>query len=105
MHFEFETSTTDASDFFLFVVSLIAKGVFNRGDYLLLDNASIHFESGTGPIIADMLNAMGVQMLFLPKYSPEYNPIELVFAEVTSNNLSPVMYCIASTETNSFSCR
>jgi len=47
---------------------------------LVVDNATVHCGSDTWPALRDLLRAAGVQLLYLPKYSPEFNPCELVFA-------------------------
>ena len=42
---------------------------------LLMDNCSIHTSKNT----TDFLNGLGWRTVFLPSYSPEYSPIELLF--------------------------
>jgi transposase len=44
----------------------------------VLDNASFHHSQ----LVADILSASGSQVLFLPPYSPQLNPIEQVFAQI-----------------------
>ena len=46
--------------------------------YLVMDNASIH----KGPAVTAALAALNVEPVFLPPYSPELNPCELVFSMV-----------------------
>lgn len=53
-----------------------------RGDYLILDNASVHKGIKVTPLLDELLAEVGVRVLFLPKYSPEFNPCELVFSKV-----------------------
>lgn len=48
------------------------------GSVLVLDNASIH----KGGQIAKLVAAAGCQLLYLPPYSPDFNPIELAWAYV-----------------------
>lgn len=43
-----------------------------KGDILIMDNASFH----KGGNIEQMLNEIGVTLLYLPPYSPDLNPIE-----------------------------
>ena len=45
---------------------------------VILDNCSIHH---VRPVI-DLFRDAGILVLFLPPYSPDYNPIELVFSKV-----------------------
>jgi len=45
---------------------------------IVADNASIHH----GKELADLCEQHGIKLLFLPPYSPEYNPIEIVFSKV-----------------------
>ena len=43
-----------------------------------MDNASIHHIDG----IVDMITSIGALVIFLPPYSPDYNPIEEAFSKV-----------------------
>lgn len=45
---------------------------------IIMDNCAIHH---TG-IVKDLLDSTGIVTLFLPPYSPDYNPIELAFSSV-----------------------
>ena len=51
---------------------------FDRETTLLLDNASIH----KTPAVRQAMAEKGFDPLFLPPYSPEFNPIELVFGVI-----------------------
>ena len=51
-------------------------------DVFVLDNARIHIASESSEMIAQILDLAGVRMVFLPAYSPELNPCELVFSHV-----------------------
>jgi putative transposase len=46
------------------------------GDVVILDN----FGSHKGKAVRQAIRAVGARLVFLPKYSPELNPIEQVFA-------------------------
>lgn len=48
---------------------------FPRGTVLVLDNASIHKCAIARKISADK----GYKLLFTPPYTPEFNPIEMMF--------------------------
>ena len=69
-------------DFQTSVKSAIESGHLKGGDYLIVDNASVHCGSASWASTRDMLQTNNVKLLFLPKYSPELNPCELVFGYV-----------------------
>ena len=71
-----------AEDFLLFVpvVELIEEGILAAGDYLLLDNWGGHFARRIQWILLLLLGAVGARLIFLPTYSPECNPCELIFS-------------------------
>jgi transposase len=48
------------------------------GDIVVLDNLSSH----KGPKVAALLRAAGADVLYLPPYSPDFNPIELAFSKI-----------------------
>ena len=48
------------------------------GDVVVMDNLSSH----KGPRVQEMIHAKGARLLFLPPYSPDFNPIEKVFAKL-----------------------
>lgn len=66
-------------DFLLFVVDAIRHRRLVAGDLFIVDNASIHWGGQTWELLHNLLTAFGVSLIFLPKYSPELNPCELVF--------------------------
>ena len=79
-------------DFFEFVVAAVEEGRLVEGDWLIVDNASVHFGQETWEPLTTLLSAAGVRYLFLPTYSPELNPCELIFANVKNyirNNQFP----------------
>jgi transposase len=45
------------------------------GEVVILDNLSVH----QSPRAADFVAERGAWFLFLPKYSPDLNPIEMAF--------------------------
>jgi transposase len=49
-----------------------------RGDVVILDNLNVH----KSPRAAEALAQVGAWFLFLPKYSPDLNPIEMAFAKL-----------------------
>jgi transposase len=50
------------------------------GDVLVLDNAQTHHEIEQD--LRALLREAGITLLFLPKYSAEFNPIELVWSKI-----------------------
>ena len=74
--------SNDRWDFLRTVTWLLEHGALQDGDYLVLDNARIHHATETAPIVTALLAMHGVQIRFLPAYSPELNPCELIFAAV-----------------------
>lgn len=51
--------------------------VLRPGDIVVMDNLPSHKVSG----IRDTIEAQGVLLLYLPPYSPDLNPIKMVFAK------------------------
>lgn len=48
------------------------------GDIVIMDNLSSH----KGRNIRDMIEAVGATLVYLPPYSPDFNPIENAFAKL-----------------------
>lgn len=48
------------------------------GDTVILDNLSSH----KGAQARDLIRAAGAELVFLPPYSPDFNPIEKAFAKL-----------------------
>jgi len=80
MHMREESN--DQWDFLEYIIYLVDNNHLSSGDFLILDNCTIHAAEESSPILFSLLEAAGVNIKFLPKYSPELNPCELVFAEV-----------------------
>lgn len=49
-----------------------------RGDIVVMDNLSSHKREG----VREAIEAVGAHLLYLPPYSPDFNPIEQVFAKL-----------------------
>lgn len=49
-----------------------------RGDIVVMDNLSSHKVAG----IQEAIEAAGANLIFLPPYSPDFNPIEQVFSKL-----------------------
>ncbi len=52
----------------------------NPNSVVVLDNCSVHHVSG----VADVIQEVGALVHYLPPYSPDFNPIELLFSKVKS---------------------
>jgi transposase len=52
-----------------------------RGDVVILDNLNVHRSARA----AEALAARGAWFLFLPKYSPDLNPIEMAFSKLKAH--------------------
>ena len=59
-------------------VSTKLAPVVSPGDVVILDNLNVH----KSPRAAKALATRGAWFLFLPKYSPDLNPIEMAFAKL-----------------------
>ena len=60
-------------------LSWAAYGTLTTGDYLIVDNASVHGGMDSIDLLLDFLEEHGVSLVYLPAYSPELNPCENVF--------------------------
>jgi len=58
----------------------VATGFLLPGDVLVLDNAAYHTEGGNDILARWLWEHHGIFVLFLPARTPEWNPIELVWA-------------------------
>jgi hypothetical protein len=76
------THTNDQWDFLRTIAWFIERGGLVRGDILVLDNARIHKATDSREALTGILQLAGVRLNFLPAYSPELNPCELVFSHV-----------------------
>lgn len=51
------------------------------GDVVVLDNLRVH----KAPGLAELVEARGARLLFLPPYSPDFTPIELAFSKLKTH--------------------
>ncbi len=63
---------------FLAYVEQVLCPTLKPGDIVVLDNLGSHRSDK----IRQAIEAVGAELLFLPKYSPDLNPIENAFAKV-----------------------
>jgi transposase len=80
LHLEVIDSAITSEDFLRFVQGLLPH--MNEWplprSVLVIDNASIHKVAG----IREMVEGRGARLLYLPTYSPDFNPIELAFSTI-----------------------
>jgi transposase len=67
-------------DFFGGYVECVLAPTLSAGDIVVLDNCSAHKVSG----VLDPIYERGASVIFLPEYSPDLNPIELMWSKVKS---------------------
>ena len=63
---------------FLLYVEQVLAPTLAPGDLVIMDNLGSH----KGKAVRRAIRAVGARLLFLPKYSPDLNPIEQVFAKL-----------------------
>jgi transposase len=68
-------------DLFGLYVKYVLAPILNAGDVVLLDSLSSHKVDG----MLDPIFEKGAYVWFLPKYSPDLNPIELLWSKVKAN--------------------
>lgn len=67
----------DAEAFRLYTKEALVP-VLRPGDVVVMDNLSSHKAAG----VAEAIRAAGAKMLYLPPYSPDFNPIEMIWSKV-----------------------
>ena len=68
---------TNGGRFLAYVTGTLVP-VLKRGDTVILDNLSVHKVAG----VRKAIEAAGARLLYLPAYSPDFNPIEQAFAKL-----------------------
>ena len=63
---------------FLAYVQQVLAPTLRRDDVVILDNLPAHKSAA----VRDAVEAVGARLLFLPPYSPDFNPIENAFAKL-----------------------
>ena len=67
----------NAATFLAWVTQFLVP-TLSPGDVVVLDNLSSH----KGKAVRRAIRAAGAHLLFLPPYSPDLNPIEMMFAKL-----------------------
>jgi transposase len=63
---------------FLTYIEQVLAPTLQAGDIVVMDNLGSH----KGKAVRRALRAVGAKLFFLPKYSPDLNPIEMFFAKL-----------------------
>src|SRR6185503_10629660 len=66
----------DGDSFRLYVEKILLP-TLRPGDIVVMDNLGSH----RGKVVRQLIRSTGAKLFFLPKYSPDLNPIEQVFAK------------------------
>lgn len=67
----------DGPAFLAYVEDVLAP-TLDRGDIVFMDNVRTHKVDG----VVETLKAVGAKVRYLPAYSPDLNPIEMLFAKL-----------------------
>lgn len=67
----------DGESFTIYVEKVLLP-TLRPGDIVIMDNLGSH----RGKVIRQLIRSVGAKLFFLPKYSPDLNPIEQVFAKL-----------------------
>ena len=59
-------------------VERVLRPTLREGDIVIMDNLGSH----KGKAVRELIRSTGAKLFFLPKYSPDLNPIEQVFAKL-----------------------
>ncbi len=65
-------------DIFLAYIEQVLGPKLRPGDVVVMDNLSAHKVAGIG----ELIQAAGAELLYLPPYSPDLNPIEKAWAKL-----------------------
>ncbi len=70
-------SATDGDVFLLYLEQVLCPKL-RPGDLVVMDNWSAHKVQG----VRQLIEATGAELLYLPPYSPDFNPIEKAWAKL-----------------------
>ena len=65
-------------DIFLAYVEQQLVQTLKSGDLVIMDNLSSHKRAG----VKQAIESVGAELMYLPPYSPDLNPIELAFSKL-----------------------
>ena len=58
-----------------------ARPVLEPGSVIVMDNCATHHNQG-GQILQEFLNDLEIELVYMPAYSPDFNPAEYVFGKM-----------------------
>jgi transposase len=99
-------------EIFLTYIRQVLVPTLRKGDVVAMDNLGSHKVSG----VRDAIEAAGATLVYIPAYSPDLNPIEMVFAKIKSvlrkkalrtvealwKQLGEISECISPTECRNY---
>lgn len=65
-------------DVFLGYIQQQLTPTLRPGDIVIMDNLAAHKVAG----VREAIESVGAQLVYLPPYSPDFNPIELAFSKL-----------------------
>lgn len=68
-------------DAFTTYVTRVLVSELSPGDVVIMDNLSSH----KAPAVRAAIEAAGAELMFLPPYSPDFNPIEMAFSKLKAH--------------------
>ena len=63
---------------FIQYIKQFLSQILKAGDIVILDNCAAHKVAG----VKEAIEACGAKVLYLPAYSPDFNPVELLWSKV-----------------------
>ncbi|RZL02442.1 MAG: IS630 family transposase, partial [Hymenobacter sp.] len=70
----------NTASFTVYLEQVLGPGL-QPGDVVVLDNLRVHKAAG----LAELVEARGARLLYLPAYSPDFTPIELAFSKLKTH--------------------
>jgi transposase len=71
------SGSVDGTVFYSYLQQCVVP-LLQPGDILFMDNLSAHKVAG----IAELIRGSGAHLIYLPPYSPDFNPIELAWSKI-----------------------
>ncbi len=71
---------TDSQSFLTFITNMLIPHL-KADDIIIMDNVRFHYCKE----VKDKIESVGAKILFLPPYSPDFNPIEMAFSKLKAH--------------------